>query len=291
MTATGLYILAGRYAPVIYMDNIEVSVDKTEANTPTVTLTGINNAQRVYTIGIQEDETLHLSFNGKETTVNYSDTNEGSYTWSNNPNYDPNNTDQLVTDACEAGTLKAWTTLDNLKSDEVTVDVTNNIITLPTAAVDITNVTTGYAKTYHATCDNSNTPLAPTIYGTYKFTGKDGSVKESSEPTAFPFDIAVDQAGSLEITSQAFGYGSAQTTVENNVQYAVKEACRLCSPDRGTDHCLPVSRRATMLQISSLLTVVSSVTTLQTLQRSSTTRFRTLQRRLLLSPTLCLLTI
>lgn len=223
MTATGLYILAGRYAPVIYMDNIEVSVDKTEANTPTVTLTGINNAQRVYTIGIQEDETLHLSFNGKETTVNYSDTNEGSYTWSNNPNYDPNNTDQLVTDACEAGTLKAWTTLDNLKSDEVTVDVTNNIITLPTAAVDITNVTTGYAKTYHATCDNSNTPLAPTIYGTYKFTGKDGSVKESSEPTAFPFDIAVDQAGSLEITSQAFGYGSAQTTVENNVQYAVKE--------------------------------------------------------------------
>lgn len=223
MTATGLYILGGRYTPTILMDNIEVSVDKTEANTPTVTLTGINNGQRVYTIGIQEDETLHLSFNGKETTVGYSDTNNGSYTWSNNPNYDANNTDKPVTGACEAGTLKAWTTLDNLKSDEVSAEVTNNTITLPTAVAAVTNVTAGYAKTYNVTCDNSNTLLAPTIYGTYKFTGKDGSAKESSEPVAFPFNISVDQEGSLEITSQAFGYGSATTTVKNNVPYKVKE--------------------------------------------------------------------
>jgi hypothetical protein len=39
MTATGLYILAGRYAPVIYMDNIEVSVDKTEAAKPWTSVT------------------------------------------------------------------------------------------------------------------------------------------------------------------------------------------------------------------------------------------------------------
>lgn len=223
MTATGLYILGGRYYPAILMDNIVVSVDKTEANTPSVTLSGINNGQRVYTVGIQEDETLHLSFNGTESTVSYSDTNEGSYTWSNNPNYDPNNTDKPVTDVCEAGTLLAWTTLDDLKSDTVSVDVTNNTITLPTATAVVTNVMTGYAKTYNVTCDNSNTPLAPSIYGTYKFTGKDGSVKESSEPVAFPFDIPVTQEGTLEITSQAFGYGSATTTIENNVPYAVKE--------------------------------------------------------------------
>ena len=131
MTATGLYVLGGRYTPDIMFDEIEVSVDKTAANTPTVTLTGINNAQRVYTVKFQEDEILHLDFNGTTKDVNYSDVDNGTYTWSNNPNYDPNNTDKAVTDACESGTLKAWTTLDNLKSDEVVTEVTNNVIALP----------------------------------------------------------------------------------------------------------------------------------------------------------------
>ena len=227
MTATGLYVLGGRYTPDIMFDEIEVSVDKTAANTPTVTLTGINNAQRVYTVKFQEDEILHLDFNGTTKDVNYSDVDNGTYTWSNNPNYDPNNTDKAVTDACESGTLKAWTTLDNLKSDEVVTEVTNNVIALPAAEAKVVNVKVGYAKTYNVTCDNSNTPLTPAIYGTYKFTGKDGKVTESTEPKAFPITIDVDQAGTLEITSQAFGYGSTNTTVENDVEYEVKKTIDL----------------------------------------------------------------
>ena len=227
MTATGLYVLGGRYTPDIMFDDIEVSVDKTAANTPTVTLTGINNAQRVYTIKFQEDEILHLDFNGTTTDVNYADVDNGTYTWSNNPNYDPNNTDAPVSDPCQSGTLKAWTTLDNLKSDEVVTEVTNDVIALPAAEAKVTNVKVGFAKTYNVTCDNSNTPLTPTIYGTYKFTGKDGKVTESTEAKAFPFTIDVDQAGTLEITSQAFGYGSTNTTVENNVEYEVKKTIDL----------------------------------------------------------------
>ena len=227
MTATGLYVLGGRYTPDIMFDDIEVSVDKTAANTPSVTLTGINNAQRVYTIKFQEDEILHLDFNGTTTDVNYADVDNGTYTWSNNPNYDPNNTDAPVSDPCQSGTLKAWTTLDNLKSDEVVTEVTNDVIALPAAEAKVTNVKVGFAKTYNVTCDNSNTPLTPTIYGTYKFTGKDGKVTESTEAKAFPFTIDVDQAGTLEITSQAFGYGSTNTTVENNVEYEVKKTIDL----------------------------------------------------------------
>lgn len=227
MTATGLYVLAGRYYPDIMFDDIEVSVDKTAANTPTVTLTGINNAQRVYTIKFQEDEILHLDFNGTTTDVNYADVDNGTYTWSNNPSYDPNNTSTPVTSGCDAGTLKAWTTLDNMKSDVVETEVDNNIIALPAATAEVSNVSVGYGKTYSVTCDNSGTPLTPAIYGTYKFTGKDGKVTESAEPKAFPFTINVDQAGTLEITSQAFGYGSTNTTVENNIEYEVKKTVDL----------------------------------------------------------------
>lgn len=227
MTATGLYVLAGRYTPDIMFDDIEVSVGKTAANTPTVTLSGINNVQRVYTIKFQEDEILHLDFNGKTTDVNYADVDNGTYTWSNNPSYDPSNTSTPVTSGCEAGTLKAWTTLDNMKSDEVVTEVTNDVIALPAAEAKVTKVSVGYGKTYNVTCDNSNTPLTPSIYGTYKFTGKNGKVTESTEPKAFPFDITVDQAGTLEITSQAFGYGSTNTTVENDVEYEVKKTIDL----------------------------------------------------------------
>ena len=227
MTATGLYVLGGRYTPDIMFDDIEVSVDKTAANTPSVTLTGINNAQRVYTIKFQEDEILHLDFNGTTTDVNYADVDNGTYTWSNNPNYDPSNTSTAVTSGCEAGTLKVWTTLDNMKSEVVETEVDNNIIALPAATAEVSNVSVGYGKTYSVTCDNSNTPLTPTIYGTYKFTGKDGKVKESTEAKAFPFNVDVDQAGTLEITSQAFGYGTTNTTTENNVEYEVKKTIDL----------------------------------------------------------------
>ena len=227
MTATGLYVLGGRYTPDIMFDDIEVSVEKTAANTPTVTLSGINNVQRVYTIKFQEDEILHLDFNGKTTDVNYADVDNGTYTWSNNPSYDPSNTSTPVTSGCEAGTLKAWTTLDNMKSDVVETEVDNNIIALPAATAEVTNVSVGYGKTYSVTCDNSNTPLTPAIYGTYKFTGKDGKVTSSTEAKAFPITIDVDQAGTLEITSKAFGYGSTNTTVENNVEYEVKKTVDL----------------------------------------------------------------
>lgn len=227
MTATGLYVLAGRYYPDVMFDDIEVSVDKTAANKPIVTLSGINNVQRVYNIKFGEDEILHLDFNGKTTDVNYADVDNGTYTWSNNPSYDPSNTSTPVTSGCEAGTLKAWTTLDNMKSEVVETEVDNNIIALPAATAEVTNVSVGYGKTYSVTCDNSNTPLSPAIYGTYKFTGKDGKVTSSTEAKAFPFTIDVDQAGTLEITSQAFGYGSTNTTVENDVEYEVKKTIDL----------------------------------------------------------------
>lgn len=216
--ATGIYYLAGRYWNVGQFDkiSIEAEVEGDIANVPSASLTGVNNAQRVYTINFMEGETLHVSFNGSEETVSYDDC-EGVYVWSNNPNYDPSN-EGLITDACNGGTLNIWTTIGDATSEVVAIEVENTIIPVVTATVDVVDVLEGYAKTYKITADNSTIPLSPQLFFNAEFIGDDGTHIQKNGLTNGA-TIELPSKGTLTITTQAFGYAEVSTTVENNIAY------------------------------------------------------------------------
>ena len=221
MIATGLYFLGARYNHNQVFDNIRVStyVDEDVANNPSVALTGINNQQRIYKIQFMEGETLHLSFQGNELDpISFADC-DGNYVWSNNPNFNPENED-LVNDACAAGTLVAWTTSGSATSEKISEEVSNEVIALPAAALSVTNVTEGFGKTYTMTVDNSSTPLSPTIFVDYTFTPSDGGDVLKGSDLKTGSSIEVPSKGTLELVSKAFGYGETKTTIVNDVEYA-----------------------------------------------------------------------
>lgn len=216
--ATGIYYLAGRYWNVGQFDNISITAEVAGdiANVPSASLTGVNNAQRVYTINFMEGETLHVSFNGNEETISYDDC-EGVYVWSNNPNYDPSN-EGLITDVCNGGTLNIWTTIGDATSEIVPIEVENTIIPVVTATVSVVDVLEGYAKTYSISADNSTIPLSPQLFFNAEFKGEDGTII-NKEGLTNGATIELPSKGTLTITTQAFGYGEVSTTVENNIAY------------------------------------------------------------------------
>lgn len=226
MKASGIYCLAGRYQNVSQFTYITLStvVDGDYANEPSVSLVNINNQQRVYAITIGEGETLHLKYaGGDETVVDYGDTNDGTYTWSNNPNYDPNY-EGVVTDNCTAGDLEVWTTAGDAESTHSTVTVDNSIVPLPAATVEITNVSEGYAKTYKLNASNKDVALQPVLYMDYTFTPSDGSAPITGENQTSGATVEIPNVqGILSITTKAFGYGSSTTSIENNIAYELKK--------------------------------------------------------------------
>jgi len=221
MYATGIYYLAGRYQNQGVFDNITVSalIDEDVANVPTVSLSNVNNQQRVYSISFLEDETLHYKFaDGEEEEVSYMDTEEGVYTWSNNPNYNPEN-EELVKDACNAGTLEVWTTCGDAESEHVTTEVENTIVAVPTATTTIVNVSEGFGKTFTLNVDNSTVPLQPKLFLAYEFKNEAGEVVDSKSGLSSGDQVEVPSKGTLKITTSAFGYGTASTTKANDVEY------------------------------------------------------------------------
>ena len=224
MNATGLYYLGARYSSVTLFDNIKESVDLKQdvANKPTATLKGINNHQRVYSLGFISGETLHYTFNdGLEQTASYADC-DGVFIWSNNPNYDPNN-EKPVTDPCQSGTLKIWTTSGSATSDIATVDVDNDEVALPATTASIAAVEDGYGKSYKLIADNSTTPLAPKLFIDYTFTPKDGGAVITGSDLSSGSTVTVPSAGTLELTTKAFGYQSTTSTVVNDHKFAQSE--------------------------------------------------------------------
>lgn len=218
--ATGLYFLGARYYPVQYFDDIKVSYESDEeiANNPVVALTGINNQQRVYSITFVDGETLHYQFGSQEEQeVMYADC-DGVFTWSNNPNYNPDHEGPLE-DQCDAGTLTVWTTNGDATSEKIEVEVSNTIVTLPAATATISAVEEGYTKTYTVTADNSTVDLQPTLTIQASFTAEDGTVTNWTD-LASGSKVTVPSKGTLTLTTQAYGYGETTTTVENNIEYA-----------------------------------------------------------------------
>lgn len=230
MYATGLYFLGARYFPVQYFDNISVTseVNGDFANTPTTTLSSINNQQRVYSLGFKEGETLHVMWNGVAKEYEFSDAEpnvvdptSGTIAWSNNPNYDPSN-EGLVNDACQSGSLEVWTTAGNAESEHVTLEVSNELVPVSAATAAISAVSAGYGKTYVLTADNSTVELAPTLYIDAKFTGKDASQSFTKSDLTSGATIELPGEGTLTLTTKAFGYKSVNSTVVNDIEYQQK---------------------------------------------------------------------
>lgn len=230
MYATGLYFLGARYNPVQYFDDISVTseVDGDFANTPTTTLSSINNQQRVYSLGFKEGETLHVKWNGVATDYEFSDAEpnvvdetSGTIAWSNNPNYDPSN-EGLVNDDCPSGSLEVWTTAGDVESEHVTLEVSNELVPVSAATAAISAVSAGYGKTYVLTADNSTVELAPTLYIDAKFTGKDASLSFTKSDLTSGATIELPGEGTLTLTTKAFGYKSVNSTVVNDIEYQQK---------------------------------------------------------------------
>lgn len=219
VSASGIYFLGARYQSAMQFDDILVytEVEQDFANVPTVTLSSVNNKQRVYSITFLKGETLHYTFNGDEEEVSYGDC-DGVYTFSNNPDYDPEN-EELVTDDCPGGELVVWTTYGDATSDKLSVDVDNSIIQLPAVQTSITNVEEGFSKTYKLTADNSNVPMKPVLFISYTFTPEGGGTVLHGEELSSGQNVTLPSKGTLEVTTSAFGYGSTTTSIVNDIEY------------------------------------------------------------------------
>jgi len=217
MYAEGLHLLASRYQSVFQIDNIKISaeIEGDFASDPTVALTrlgkdadgNLNLNLRGYTITFNEGETLYVTgTDGATESISYTDC-DGSYSY----------------ETSTSGTLTAWTVSGDATSNKVETTVDCSPCVLPTPTLTVSSVTEGYGKTYTVTIDNSNTPLSPQIFYTYTFTPEGGTASAESEENTTGSSITVTEKGTITITTKAFGYQSAVTTVSNDVSYALKE--------------------------------------------------------------------
>lgn len=218
MFAEGLFIMVARRNAIYDIDNIVISVETENdyANDPTIAMTRLgktadeeeNPAMRAYTITFLEGETLHvLGTDGKEEVVEFYDTEEGNY----------------VYETTTSGTLKAWTTVGDAKSNVIEVAVDCTPIVLPAVTATISSVTEGYGKTYTLSVDNSEVELRPTIFISYEVYDESGALVESKEDQASGATVTLSGKGSIKLTSAAFGYESTTVTVENNIEFATKK--------------------------------------------------------------------
>jgi len=208
--ASGLFVMSARYNQKLNIDNIKVTVPGDFANVPVIALTGLNMSERTYTISFLEGETLHVTLpDGTEKTVGYFDTGEvpGAYT---------------VTTST-SGTLKAYTTVGTLKSEEVSAEVIcepivlNGVVNYAVVAAD-----EGFAKTYQFTIDNSGIEMQPEIFMDFEFKSDDGQHDFTLNNQNSGANVSVGSKGTLTVTAKALGYERGVTTIVNDIEYVAK---------------------------------------------------------------------
>lgn len=205
--ASGLCLMSARYQSVTDFDNITVSVavEGDYANDPVVALTGIMNEQRTYTISFLEGETLFIQgVDGAQEMHDYMEAfGTATYTTST------------------SGTFTAWTAAGSAESRKIETVVDASIIQVPAAEATITAVEAGYGKTYTLTVDNSDVPLRPTIFINYTFKDANGTVvaEYSKEGVTSGSQVTLPELGTLEVVTEAYGYGANTTTIANNIAY------------------------------------------------------------------------
>lgn len=205
--ASGLCLMSARYQSITDFDNITVSVavEGDYANDPVVALTGIMNEQRTYTISFLEGETLFIQgVDGAQEMHDYMEAfGTATYTTST------------------SGTFTVWTTAGSAESKKIETVVDASIIQVPAAEAIITAVEAGYSKTYTLTVDNSDVPLRPTIFINYTFKDANGTVvaEYSKEGVTSGSQVTLPELGTLEVVTEAYGYGANTTTIANNIAY------------------------------------------------------------------------
>jgi len=205
--ASGLYLMNARYYSTTNVDNIVVSVPGDYANTPVIALTGLNKAERTYTISFMKGETLHVTnTDGSQETAAYDDC-EGKY----------------VISTTTSGTISAYTTAGTKTSETATMDVVCEPIVLPVPTYSIIAAEEGYAKTYSFSVDNSNVEMQPVIYIDIKFEGEGGTVIESKNNIKVA-TIAVPSKGKLTVTTKDLNgyYDNGTATILNDIEYTIK---------------------------------------------------------------------
>lgn len=222
MFAQGLWVMTARYNSVIQLDNFEISFESANdfSNPPVVSLVGVgkvydealedevvNLNARKYAISFKEGETLHVQAPGMdEVVLEYADVTDGVY-------------EITLT---QSGTLKAWTVNGDATSDLVEVEVDCAPVVLPAATATISAVEAGYGKTYTLSVSNTEVPMRPTIFINYKYVDKSGNEVWNVEGAASGVTVTVEDGGTLTMTTQAFGYQETTTSVENDLEFAVK---------------------------------------------------------------------
>lgn len=215
MFAQGIFALLARYQASFLFDNIKISCEVKDpyANVPTVALTRLgqnaNDEQdlnvRAYTITFADGETLHVKgTDGKTIDVEWADC-EGAY----------------VYETTTSGVLEAWTTCEGATSEIATEKVDCSPCKLPSVTATITSVEAGFGKTYTLTISNADVPLRPTIFIDYEFTGVNGE-KLTGSDAASGAKVTVTQEGTLKLISKAFGYESTESSVDNNIEFEIK---------------------------------------------------------------------
>jgi len=209
--ASGLFLMGARYQAVTNIDNVTVSVPGEYANKPVIALTGLNMAERTYTISFLEGEKLNvvLPDGTEKTDIGYYDAGE--------------NGGQYVVSTTTSGTLKAYTTVGTMKSEEATIEVVcepivlNGVVGYSVVAAD-----EGYAKTYQFTINNSNIEMQPEIFMDFAFKSEDGQHDFTLNNQNSGALVKVESKGTLTATAKAIGYESASIEVVNDVEYIIK---------------------------------------------------------------------
>ena len=207
MYISGIYLMDARYWSVINVDNIKVAVPGDYANVPVIALTGLNKAERTYTISFMEGETLHVTnTDGSQNTAVYNDC-EGKY----------------VISTTTSGTISAYTTAGAMTSETATMEVVCEPIVLPVPTYGIVAADEGYAKTYQFSVDNSKVEMQPVIYIDIKFEGEDGTVLESKNNEKVA-TFSVPTKGKLTLTTKDLNgyYDNGSLTVLNDIEYTIK---------------------------------------------------------------------
>lgn len=208
--ASGLYLMNARYQSVVNIDNVKVTVPGDFANIPVIALTGLNMAERTYTITFMEGETLHVTTtDGSEKVVGYYETGDvpGAY----------------VITTSTSGKITAYTTAGTMQSEQVSVDVVCETINLEgVVKYGIIEAEEGFAKTYQFTIDNSKIEMQPEIFMDFNFKSEDGQHDLTLTNQNSGVSVKVSSKGTLTVTTKALGYGPGTTTIENDKEFIIK---------------------------------------------------------------------
>ena len=195
----GINVLLGRYMSVADIDEVKVQVpvEGDYANTPSISLTAVDQAKRSYDIYFEEGEILHV----KKTDGTEDTAVESPYEYETET----------------SGTLEVWTESGSALSEHVKMDVVAETIQLPAAVVDITKVNSGYVKTLLMTVDNSTVPTQPTITLTWEYSNGDASTGEVASGAIYN----ASEKGTLKVTTHAYGFAETTVTFENDTEFAI----------------------------------------------------------------------